>query len=69
MDGVTLLDKRQYIQQNLDYLRTSLILEPRGHKNMYGALLVEKDMQEADLAVLFLHSEGKVQNFNCTEML
>jgi trans-L-3-hydroxyproline dehydratase len=32
--------------------------EPRGHAEMYGAVLVEPDDPEADLAVLFLHSEG-----------
>jgi trans-L-3-hydroxyproline dehydratase len=32
--------------------------EPRGHADMYGAVLVEPDHPEADLAVLFLHGEG-----------
>jgi trans-L-3-hydroxyproline dehydratase len=32
--------------------------EPRGHDGMYGALLVEPDHPEADLAVLFMHNEG-----------
>ena len=26
---------------------------------MYGALLVEKDMEQADMAVLFMHNEGR----------
>jgi trans-L-3-hydroxyproline dehydratase len=34
------------------------MLEPRGHADMYGALLVEPDHPEADLAVLFMHNEG-----------
>ena len=34
------------------------MLEPRGHDGMYGALLVEPDHPEADLAVLFMHNEG-----------
>ena len=34
------------------------MLEPRGHDDMYGALLVEPDHPEADLAVLFMHNEG-----------
>ena len=56
--GVTLLDKRRYVKQKLDYLRTSLMHEPRGHMDMYGALLLEKDIEKADIAVLFLHNEG-----------
>ncbi len=34
------------------------MFEPRGHAEMYGAVLVEPDHPEADLAVLFLHNEG-----------
>ena len=34
------------------------MLEPRGHDGMYGALLVEPDHPDADLAVLFMHNEG-----------
>ena len=38
--------------------------EPRGHMDMYGALLIDKDSLEVekgekpDLAVLFMHNEG-----------
>src|SRR3546814_18074383 len=32
--------------------------EPRGHAEMYGAVLVEPDDPAADLAVLFLHGPG-----------
>ena len=35
-----------------------LMFEPRGHYDMYGALLVEPDLPGADLAVLFMHNEG-----------
>jgi trans-L-3-hydroxyproline dehydratase len=35
-----------------------LIFEPRGHHDMYGALLVEPDLPGADMAVLFMHNEG-----------
>ena len=38
--------------------RQLLIFEPRGHYDMYGALLVEPDLPGADLAVLFMHNEG-----------
>ena len=56
--GDTLLDKRRYARDHLDHLRRALMFEPRGHKDMYGAILVEKDADEADLAVLFIHCEG-----------
>ncbi len=56
--GDTILAKRRYAQENLDWLRTATMWEPRGHADMYGALLVEPDLPGADLAVLFMHNEG-----------
>ena len=56
--GKTLLDKRREAKERFDFLRRGLMLEPRGHDGMYGALLVEPDHPEADLAVLFMHNEG-----------
>jgi len=41
--GETLLDKRRYVSERLDSLRKFLMWEPRGHHDMYGALLVEPD--------------------------
>ncbi len=32
--------------------------EPRGHRDMYGALLLPPYREDADLAVLFMHNEG-----------
>lgn len=54
----TILEKRAYVRDNLDHLRKILMFEPRGHQDMYGALLVEPDLPGADLAVLFMHNEG-----------
>jgi trans-L-3-hydroxyproline dehydratase len=54
----TILEKRAYVRDNLDHLRRILMFEPRGHYDMYGALLVEPGLPGADLAVLFMHNEG-----------
>lgn len=54
----TILDKRAHVRDRLDPLRRILMFEPRGHFDMYGALLVEPDLPEADLAVLFMHNDG-----------
>ncbi|NIA70851.1 proline racemase family protein [Pelagibius litoralis] len=56
--GATLLEKRRDARDRHDALRCLLMFEPRGHADMYGAVLVEPDHPEADLAVLFLHNEG-----------
>ena len=58
LEGRTLLDKRREARERFDHVRRGLMLEPRGHDGMYGALLVEPDLPEADLAVLFMHNEG-----------
>ena len=56
--GDTILDKRRHVATHLDHLRRFLMLEPRGHDDMYGVLMVEPDLPEADLAVLFMHNDG-----------
>ena len=62
--GTTILEKRRYVLSNMDHLRVMLMAEPRGHTDMYGALLVDKESlgaekgEEPDLAVLFMHNEG-----------
>ena len=56
--GATLLAKRCDARERQDRWRRFLMAEPRGHADMYGAVLVEPDLPEADLAVLFLHNEG-----------
>lgn len=56
--GNSLLAKRRYVREYLDHLRKVLMYEPRGHYDMYGALIVDSEKPEADLGVLFMHNEG-----------
>ncbi|KAM4854052.1 trans-3-hydroxy-L-proline dehydratase isoform 1-T1 [Thomomys bottae] len=56
--GPTLLAKRRYMRQHLDYVRRRLMFEPRGHRDMYGAVLVPSELPDAHLGVLFLNNEG-----------
>ena len=58
--GKTMLEKSWYARENLDYLRTMLVHEPRGHSNMYAALLVPPTIEEADVGVLYLEPGGYV---------
>ena len=57
-EGHTLLEKRAFLRDHADQYRRFLMFEPRGHKDMYGALLVPPDHPDADLAVIFMHNEG-----------
>jgi len=56
--GETILGKRQYFKEHYDYIRTGLMWEPRGHNDMYGAILTEPVTGDGDLGVFFLHNEG-----------
>ena len=56
--GRTILEKRDYTSQHLDNLRRLIMLEPRGHADMYGALITEPERKDSDFGVLFIHNEG-----------
>ena len=56
--GATILDKRRWAREHLDSVRRALILEPRGHADMYGAYLTEAVSPNADLGAIFFHNEG-----------
>jgi proline racemase len=56
--GNTMLDKREWVRRHADHLRRALMLEPRGHADMYGAILTEPATPGSHAGVLFMHNEG-----------
>lgn len=58
----TLLEQREQASTQYDYLRKRIIFEPRGHFDMYGAILCPKteytEAGKADIGVLFIHNDG-----------
>ncbi len=56
--GSTILEKRQYVKENMDNLRKLMMLEPRGHDDMYGCIIVDAVTKDGDFGVLFTHNEG-----------
>jgi proline racemase len=56
--GNTMLDKREWLKRHADHLRRALMLEPRGHADMYGAILTEPVVPGSHAGVLFMHNEG-----------
>jgi proline racemase len=56
--GRTMLEKRAWMSRHADHLRRALMWEPRGHLDMYGAMLTEPVTEGADTGVLFMHNEG-----------
>jgi trans-L-3-hydroxyproline dehydratase len=58
LPGSTILEKRRHARERHDHLRRALMLEPRGHADMYGCILTPPATTDGDVGVLFLHNEG-----------
>jgi proline racemase len=56
LEGNSVLEYRAYIKQYYDALRRALILEPRGHSDMYGVVVTPSSI--GDFGVVFMHNEG-----------
>jgi proline racemase len=53
-----MLDKREWASRHADDVRRALILEPRGHAHLLGAVLTEPSSPAAHAGVLFFHNDG-----------
>ena len=58
MAGSTILERRRDFREKHDKLRTALMFEPRGHADMYGAILCEGTTEGSDFGTFFVHNEG-----------
>lgn len=56
--GATILERRAEMLVEHDWLRRALMWEPRGHADMYGAILTDPVSADADFGILFMHNEG-----------
>jgi len=56
--GATMLEKGDWVARRADHIRRALMLEPRGHRDMYGALLTEPVMPGSHAGILFMHGGG-----------
>lgn len=56
--GKTMSEKRDYCSRHYDHYRTILMHEPRGHRDMLGAILTEPVAEEAEFGVIFMDSGG-----------
>lgn len=58
LPGNSMPEKRAYFKEHYDHLRQALMLEPRGHHDMFGCVLTQPTIPEADIGVIFMHGEG-----------
>lgn len=57
-EGTTMIEKKKWMEENYDHIRTALMFEPRGHHDMFGAFICEPVHEEADFGVLFMDTGG-----------
>ncbi|MGN0755219.1 MAG: proline racemase family protein [Aristaeellaceae bacterium] len=58
LPGETMMEKKAFLTAHYDDLRSALMLEPRGHRDMFGALLTKPVHREADFGVIFMDTGG-----------
>ncbi len=56
--GKSVAEKKAYLERERDDLRKFIIYEPRGHRDMFAAILVEPGSEEAELGVVFMDGGG-----------
>jgi trans-L-3-hydroxyproline dehydratase len=56
--GKQMLDRREWLRRHADHVRRALMLEPRGHRDMRGAVFTEPTMPGSHAGLLFMHGEG-----------
>jgi len=56
--GKSMAEKKEYLEENLDNIRTGIMLEPRGHNDMFGSILTQPCDEKADLGIIFMDGGG-----------
>lgn len=56
--GSSITEKRDFFQRHLDHLRTALLFEPRGHRDMFGCVLTEPAGSDAEFGMFFMDGGG-----------
>lgn len=56
--GDTIPEKKEYLIKNLDHMRKAVMLEPRGHNDMFGSIIMPPVSKEADLGIIFMDGGG-----------
>lgn len=49
--GNTMIEKKKWLEENCDYIRTALMLEPRGHHDMFVQYFASRYMRKRILAL------------------
>ena len=58
LKGKSILAKVEECKSNYDDLRRALMFEPRGHADMYGAIITDAERDDSHFGAIFIHNEG-----------
>src|SRR6202012_820561 len=58
LDGANMTERRAHFEREFDWIRTSLMFEPRGHEVMSGSILYPPTRPDCDIAILFIEVSG-----------
>jgi 4-hydroxyproline epimerase len=56
--GRTMIERRAHFLAEFDWIRRSLMFEPRGHDMMSGSILMPPTRDDCDVAILFIETSG-----------
>jgi trans-L-3-hydroxyproline dehydratase len=56
--GKTMGQARDWLRRHADHLRRALVLEPRGHRDMCAAMLVDPVSPGSDAGIIFMQDDG-----------
>lgn len=58
LHGVSMSEKRAHFMAEFDWIRTSLMFEPRGHDMMSGSILYPPTRPDCDIGILYIETTG-----------
>ncbi|WP_133649487.1 4-hydroxyproline epimerase [Paraburkholderia flava] len=58
LEGANMIERRAHFEREFDWIRTSLMFEPRGHEVMSGSILYPPTRADCDVAILFIEVSG-----------
>lgn len=58
LQGANMIERRAHFEREFDWVRTSLMFEPRGHDVMSGTIPYPPTRPDCDVAILFIEVSG-----------
>ena len=56
--GASMAEKKAYLEEHFAQMRHGLLLEPRGHDNMFGSIITAPVSPEADFGIIYMCADS-----------